>query len=109
MSGRWTIDRRRLYGLADGLTVEEKKVLGLGRKSSDRPADVQAVRLDIRRPPRAGEWYLHGKNPRAYRAGSFLVRSYPICYLVLVEKITEYQVVKECRHVADSADSSCAD
>ena len=41
-----------------------------------------------KRPPQAGEWYISGAIPDAYRAPNDLTSSYHIAKLVLVETVT---------------------
>lgn len=55
---------------------------------------VRAVRTSQYRSPKAGEWYLSGAIPEAYRANKDLKDSYYICRLVLVEPVErEVQLV----------------
>jgi len=56
---------------------------------------VRAVMADSFRPPKAGEWYLSGCIPAAYRAPNDLTDSYHIMRLVLIEKkvTTTYRIV----------------
>lgn len=51
-------------------------------------AKVRAVRTDEFRPPRAGEWYLSGAIPAAYRAPNDLTTPFRILRLVAVREVT---------------------
>lgn len=51
--------------------------------------NIKAIRTGEFREPKAGEWYLSGAIPEAYRAPNDLTSKYHILKLVLTETITK--------------------
>jgi hypothetical protein len=76
--------------LADTPTAEEAvEVL----ERTTRPnAVLQAVRTGEFRAPKAGEWFLSGAIPAAYRAANDLSGEYNILRLVAVYRVVSYEV-----------------
>ncbi len=94
---------RVTYKLGDLATVRELKALGFGplprtvRMWGESSRDGRYVRAEYtgeKRPPRAGEWYLSGAIPTAYRAPSDLSSTYMILRLVAMERRTVETVVQ---------------
>ena len=89
---------QKTYKLGDRLTFAEAEACGvktdsiahLWGESAKDGRYVRAVRTGEYRAPKAGEWYLSGAVPTAYRAsGDFPIKSeYHILALVAVEKRT---------------------
>jgi hypothetical protein len=83
------------YRLTDPLTQTDLDKLGLTRKDVGigMPewrrdyGPVRAVPTDEFRPPRAGEWYLSGATPTAWRAPNDLSTPYRILRLVRMQKV----------------------
>lgn len=60
------------------------------------PFQYRAVLTGEKRVPRAGEWYLSGAIPAAYRMptdGSSIV--FAICRIVVAESVTTWRIVDE--------------
>ena len=56
--------------------------------------NIRGFKTGVIRPPRAGEYYISGAIPIAYRAVNDLTTAYHIAGLVEVKQITTYQIVK---------------
>jgi hypothetical protein len=92
----------KFYPVADRLERADREALGLTNQETRGPLpsvgqpatvtgqnrDVKAVYAGEKRPPRAGEWYLSGARPAAYRAPNDLSSAYHIARLVLTETET---------------------
>lgn len=95
----------KTYPLEDRPTYKECKALGIETSTVApnlwavaTPHDgryIQAVKTGEKRPPHAGEWYLSGAIPAAYRAPSNLSQTFQLLRLVVVERII--QVVEKSR------------
>ena len=84
----------KTYRLAETPTSAECDALNIERKivfswtSSDMRAGrkMRAVRVGAFRAPRAGEWYLSGSSPAAWRAPNDLTHEFHILRLVVVNR-----------------------
>jgi len=99
----------KLYRLADQPTSKESKALGvLDKPCTDDPSvslpagmlgkiQLRGVRTGEYRAPKAGEWYLSGAEPEAWKARNDLTSPYYILRLVRVktEKVTITTIVQE--------------
>lgn len=99
----------KLYRLADVPTSKESKALGvLDKPCEDNPATylpasmlgkihLRGVRTGEYRAPKAGEWYLSGAEPEAWKAKNDLGSPYYILRLVRVktEKVIVTTIVQE--------------
>jgi hypothetical protein len=69
------------YPLADHLTCEGGLM-------------YRAQLTGEKRPPMAGEWYLSGAIPAAYRAPADMTTPYMICRIVKVRQVTTWEIVE---------------
>lgn len=90
--------KNKLYRLADFPTSKESKALGLLDRpsaSESLPAwylgkvHLRGVRTGEYRAPNAGEWYLSGAEPEAWKAKNNLTSPYYILRLVRVKTETK--------------------
>lgn len=74
------------YNVIDYVPKAERAALGMeqGMLASDR--QIMAVATNQFRTPKAGEWYLSGAIPEAYRAPNDLSIQHRIAKLVVVRK-----------------------
>ena len=87
-----------LYKIGDPLNRDESKALGLRRDNmahiwgepSKSGRYARAVRTYEFRSPKAGEWYLSGAIPTAYRAPNDLSSEFHIMSLVAVDGQAEH-------------------
>jgi len=101
-----TDDGVHLFTLGDSPTIQEKEALGVPLASNKAyatlgvyPRDVRAFRTGEFREPKAGEWYLSGAEPQAWRAPNDLSTKYRICRLARIRTITRVAIVKALEHL----------
>lgn len=89
----------KFYLLGDSLTLEEARSLGIEKhrlnfSTNISPRDVEAVRTGEFREPKAGEWYLSGAIPTAYRARGDCGDKFHIMRIVKVKTVTTKRIVQ---------------
>lgn len=77
---------RNGYPLADRPSSEDLKKLGL-ESLPKMPLAIRAIYAQEKRPPKAGEWYLSGSTPEAYRAPNDLSTAYHIAKLTVLKQV----------------------
>ena len=91
------------YPLRDRLTREDCERLGVEgggpgngyrARKGGHWITARAVRTEEFRSPQAGEWFLSGAVPEAYRANRPLCGTYRIARLVAARKVTAWEVVE---------------
>jgi hypothetical protein len=84
---------RTFYKLGDIPKMDERKRLGVPGVWTYYNTNIRAIRTESFRPPRAGEWYLSGATPHAYRAPNDLSTAYRIMRLVHIERSESVRIV----------------
>jgi len=79
-----------LYPVMDGLSKAE--VQKFNAKHPWSPGNVRAVATGEKRCPKAGEWFLSGAVPGAYRAPNNLSAEYHIARLIRVSRQVIYTI-----------------
>jgi hypothetical protein len=85
-----------VYPIADTLSLEDWEKLGIPPVDSRHLGYHQvvvenenyrlgAIKIGEKRPPKAGEWYLSGAIPEAYRSKADQFPAFPIVRLVLFQ------------------------
>ena len=92
----------KTYPLAGRPNRDDYEKLGLDKPNPMRwwlckkdgvHVHVRATTIGEKRPPRAGEWYLSGAVPEAYRTENNLSTPYCIMRLVCVRKVECWEEV----------------
>ena len=78
------LERNKFYPLGD-------RVPGIGMEKQHK---VAARWTGMKRPPKAGEWYLSGADITAYRASNDLSIAYHIAELCEIERVTSTVITK---------------
>lgn len=79
------------YKLIDWPSATERKALG---KALGDGCEIRAIATTEFRKPKAGEWYISGAVPEAYRAMRDLDVEFTIAELVLTRLIVSYDIVR---------------
>ena len=83
----------KLYELGDNLSYIESKYFETDKDTCPYP-DIKAIQANEHRKPQAGEWYLSGAIPEAYRAPNDLSTVYHIARIIKIEMVTTYNIIK---------------
>ena len=80
----------RYYKLGDVLNGNERKQLKIPLNAIMIYRDTKAIKTEVFREPKKGEWFLSGAIPTAYRAPNDLSHKYHIAQLVKIKKKITY-------------------
>jgi hypothetical protein len=94
---------KTIYPIMYGLTDSERAWLGLifnkflnyEDLKTGKTVKVGAIKTGEKRPPKAGEWYISGAIPEAYRQPHDSTISMQIARLVAYEIKTTYRIINE--------------
>jgi hypothetical protein len=88
------MSKTQFYQIKDMPTYAELQALGMDLSGWIKArATFRAIRTGEMRPPKAGEWYLSGAIPEAYRTKHDLTSNYHILRLVRVHTRTVTEIV----------------
>lgn len=88
------MSKTQLYQIRDMPAYEDLQALGMDFSGWIKAkATFRAIKTGEKRPPKAGEWYLSGAIPEAYRTKHDLTSSYHILRLVRIVTKTVTEIV----------------